>query len=193
LRPLLCQRLSRSDAVESLNLNFAGLTHSFSKDSVPVINLEAGRGVAGDAHAGVTVKHRSRVAKDPAQPNLRQVHLLHSELFAELVDQGLHVAPGQMGENITTAGLALLELSEGAILRIGERARVRVTGLRNPCAQVEAFLPGLLAAVLDRTPEGVLVRKAGIMGVVLESGPICPGDAISVESSPESFIRLRPV
>lgn len=167
--------------------------HAFSKDSVRCISLLAGQGVAGDAHCGATVKHRSRVAKDPTQPNLRQVHLLHSELFAELASKGLHVEPGQMGENITTIGLDLLGLSEGVLLRIGQEALVRVTGLRNPCAQIESFMPGLLAAVLDRTEEGELVRKAGVMGVVLESGSVRPGDPIVVVQSPLQKRPLRPV
>lgn len=167
--------------------------HAFSKDSVPSIGLLAGQGVAGDAHCGVTVKHRSRVAKDPTQPNLRQVHLMHSELFAELATKGLHVAPGQMGENITTIGLSVLGLAEGTVLRIGRHALVRVTGLRNPCPQIEAFMPGLLAAVLDRTPDGELVRKAGVMSIVLESGSVEPGDPIAIVHSPQPHTPLRPV
>jgi MOSC domain-containing protein YiiM len=167
--------------------------HAFSKDSAAAIDLVAGHGVAGDAHFGVTVKHRSRVAKDPSQPNLRQVHLLHGELLAELAGKGLHVSPGQMGENITTSGIDLLGLAEGTVLRIGKHALVRITGLRNPCAQIEAFMPGLLSAVLDRTPDGELVRKAGIMGVVLESGAVHQGDPIAIALSPEPFVALRAV
>ena len=167
--------------------------HSFSKDCAPAIELVAGRGVVGDAHFGATVKHRSRVARDATQPNLRQVHLLHSELFGELASSGFNVLPGQMGENITTEGLALLALAEGTVLRIGRQAVVRITGLRNPCAQIEAFMPGLLSAVLTRTPDGELVRKAGIMGVVLEPGLIQQGDPITIEHSPELFVPLRPV
>lgn len=173
--------------------------HTFSKDSTPAIQLIAGHGVNGDAHYGVTVKHRSRVARDPSQPNLRQVHLLHSELFTDLGGKGLHVSPGQMGENITTSGLDLLDLSEGAVLQIGSKARVQVTGLRNPCAQIETFMPGLLAAVLDWTPEGELVRKAGVMGIVLASGEVRPGDVITlvqaseVHDAPAMHRPLRPV
>ena len=167
--------------------------HSFSKDCALAIELVAGRGVVGDAHFGATVRHRSRVARDATQPNLRQVHLLHSELFGELAISGFHVLPGQMGENITTEGLALLALAEGTVLRIGRQAVVRITGLRNPCAQIEAFMPGLLSAVLARTPDGELVRKAGIMGVVLEPGLIQQGDSITIEHSPEPFVPLRPV
>ena len=167
--------------------------HAFSKDAVSSIELVEGHGVAGDAHFGTTVKHRSRVAKDPTQPNLRQVHLLHQELLDELAEAGLHVAPGQMGENITTSGLPLLCLSEGTVLRIGPRTVVRVTGLRNPCSQIESFKPGLLAAVLARTREGELVRKAGIMGVVVVSGTVAPGDSVEMVYAPAPHIPLRPV
>jgi MOSC domain-containing protein YiiM len=168
-------------------------THNFSKDRVPVIQLVAGFGVLGDAHFGDTVKHRSRVAKDPTQPNLRQVHLLHTELLAELAAKGLPVAPGQLGENMTTCGLALLSLAEGTILRIGGEATVQVTGLRNPCAQIENFKPGLLDAVLERTPEGGLVRKAGVMSIVLVSGAVAAGDPIVVVHAPTPPVALRPV
>lgn len=168
-------------------------THAFSKDSTSRIQLVAGYGVTGDAHYGVTVKHRSRVAKDPSQPNLRQVHLLHSELLAELADKGLPVLPGQMGENITTSHLDLLALSAGTVIRIGSEALVQLTGLRNPCAQIEAFMPGLLAAVLGRTVDGQLVRRAGVMGVVLTSGTVVPSDAIVVEQTPDAYVALAPV
>ncbi len=167
--------------------------HAFSKDTASAITLIAGQGVMGDAHCGVTVKHRSRVARDPGQPNLRQVHLLHSELLDELAAQGLWVRPGQMGENITTTGLDLLGLSEGTVLRIGPRALVKITGLRNPCSQIERFMPGLLAAVLDRTEQGELVRKAGVMGVVLEAGEVRAGDGIALEHVPAHGQALRPV
>lgn len=167
--------------------------HLFSKDSVPRIQLLEGLGVEGDAHCGVTVRHRSRVARDPAQANLRQVHLIHHELLDALAGKGLHVLPGQMGENITTAGLDLLSLSEGTVVRLGEHALVRITGLRNPCAQIEAFMPGLLAAVLGRTPDGELVRKTGVMGVVLASGAVAPGDGIAVEHAPQIHVPLQPV
>lgn len=167
--------------------------HLFCKDSVPWIELLQGLGVEGDAHCGVTVKHRSRVAKDPAQANLRQVHLIHLELLDELAGKGLHVLPGQMGENITTAGLDLLALPEGTVLRLGEHALVRITGLRNPCAQIETFMPGLLAAVLGHTPDGELVRKTGVMGVVLASGSVAPGDCIAITHTPQSHMPLQPV
>ena len=154
--------------------------HHFSKAPRMFIRLVAGLGVEGDAHAGVTVKHRSRVAKDPTQPNLRQVHLIHAELHAELGVAGFAVAPGAMGENITTTGVDLLGLPDGALLAIGASAVIRVTGLRNPCAQIERFQPGLLQAVLGRDDAGGLVRKSGVMAVVVAGGEVWPGDAIVV-------------
>jgi MOSC domain-containing protein YiiM len=155
--------------------------HGFSKQLATSINLLAGLGVEGDAHCGVTVKHRSRVAKDPTQPNLRQLHLIHEELFEELRAQGFEVHPGQIGENITTRGIDLLELPTGAELHIGQFAAVRITGLRNPCEQLNQFQKGLTAAVLGRTPEGKLVRKAGVMGIVIVGGTVKPGDQIAIK------------
>lgn len=156
-------------------------SHTFSKPSRPSILLVEGLGVEGDAHLGETVKHRSRVKADPTQPNLRQVHLIHAELHDELRHRGFDVKPGDMGENVTTRGLDLLGLPTGALLRFGDEAVVRVTGLRNPCAQLDNFRPGLMQAVLDRDAEGNLARKAGIMGVVVNGGHVKPGDAIVVE------------
>lgn len=156
-------------------------THTFSKPARPSILLVGGLGVEGDAHLGETVKHRSRVKADPTQPNLRQVHLIHAELHDELRAKGFDVKPGDMGENVTTRGIDLLSLPTGALLRFGEDAVVRVTGLRNPCAQLDNFQDGLMQAVLDRDAEGNLVRKAGIMGVVVRGGYIRPGDSIAVE------------
>lgn len=156
-------------------------SHTFSKLVVDAIELLAGQGVAGDAHCGPTVKHRSRVAIDPSQPNLRQVHLIHAELFDELRTAGFTVGAGQLGENITTSGVALLALPTGTRLRLGATAVVELTGLRNPCAQIDAFQPGLLMAVLGRAAEGRLIRKAGVMGIVLRGGVVQPGDSIQVE------------
>ncbi|WP_326551887.1 MOSC domain-containing protein [Micromonospora sp. NBC_01813] len=155
--------------------------HRFSKPVVDEITLLAGLGVAGDAHCGVTVQHRSRVAADPTQPNLRQVHLIHSELHHELRVQGFAVEPGQLGENVTTSGLDLLALPRGTQLRIGPHAVVEVTGLRNPCQQINTFRPGMLKAVVDTDEAGNLVRKAGIMSIVLVGGPVRSGDPITVE------------
>jgi hypothetical protein len=167
--------------------------HTFSKPAKDRIRLLAGRGVDGDAHLGRTVQHRSRVARDPSQPNLRQVHLIHGELLDELRAHGFDVAPGVMGENVTTRGVDLLGLPNGARLRLGEEAVVEVTGLRNPCVQLDRFQPGLMAAVLDRDDRGNLVRKAGVMAVVLTSGEVRPGDVISVELPPPPHSRLERV
>lgn len=158
--------------------------HAFSKPLVPAIRLLAGLGVEGDAHCGVTVKHRSRVAQDPTQPNLRQLHLIHAELFEELADAGFRVAPGAMGENVTTRGIDLLGLPRGARLHLGATAVAEVTGLRNPCRQLDAFQPGLMAATLGRDAAGGLVRKAGVMAVVLAGGEVAPGDPVAVELPP---------
>jgi hypothetical protein len=168
-------------------------THSFGKPNAAVIRLLAGLGVEGDAHAGRTVQHRSRVAVDPTQPNLRQVHLIHAELFDELGRKGFAVTPGEMGENVTTRGIGLLDLPAGTRLHLGPEAVVAVTGLRNPCAQLDRFRPGLMKAVLDRDAHGGLVRKAGIMGVVVAGGEVRAGDAIQVELPPEPHHPLERV
>jgi MOSC domain-containing protein YiiM len=167
--------------------------HSFSKRNEDSIRLLAGLGVEGDAHLGSTVKHRSRVARDPSQPNLRQVHLIHAELFDELRAAGFEVSPGDMGENVTTRGIDLLGLSTGTRLRLGQEAILEVTGLRNPCVQLDRFRPGLMAAVLARDAAGNLVRKAGIMTIVLAGGEVRPGDPIRVEASPSPHRPLEPV
>ncbi len=176
--------------VESVSL---ARQHTFSKDEAPLIRLLAGLGVAGDAHLGRTVQHRSRVARDPTQPNLRQVHLIHGELHDELRAQGFDVSPGVMGENVTTRGVELLALPRGSRLRLGAEAVVEVTGLRNPCVQLDHFRQGLMAAVLDRDDEGNLVRKAGVMAVVVTGGGVRPGDPIAVELPPPPHIRLQRV
>jgi len=155
--------------------------HRFSKPVTAQISLVAGLGVAGDSHAGVTVQHRSRVRADPTQPNLRQVHLIHVELFDDLAAVGYPVGPGDLGENITTSGVDLLGLPRGAVLRIGDEAVVEVTGLRNPCQQINDFRAGLLREVLSTDRDGRVVRKAGIMGVVVRGGPVTAGDAIRVD------------
>ena len=155
-------------------------SHSFSKPAAGAITLLAGLGVEGDAHCGVTVQHRSRVALDPTQPNLRQVHLLHSELFDELAGKGFTLRPGSVGENVTTTGIALLALPVGTELWLGASAAVRLTGLRNPCVQLDRFQSGLMAAVLGRSAQGALVRKAGVMAIVLHGGPVRAGDTIRV-------------
>jgi MOSC domain-containing protein YiiM len=168
-------------------------THSFSKASALSIRLIAGLGVEGDAHAGATVKHRSRVARDPMQPNLRQVHLIHAELHDALNAAGFHIEPGDMGENITTRGIDLLGLPAGTCLHIGKSAVVEITGLRNPCVQLDHFQPGLMRATLDRDEAGNLIRKAGVMGIVLAGGDIQAGDSVRA-ALPEGARRaLQPV
>ncbi|NAZ75394.1 MOSC domain-containing protein [Kineococcus sp. T13] len=167
--------------------------HRFSKDVTDVVTLLAGLGVEGDAHAGSTVQHRSRVAADPTQPNLRQVHLIHGELHEELRRQGFEVGPGQLGENITTEGLDLLGLPRGTRLHLGEHAVLEVTGLRNPCAQINAFQPGLLKALTPRDAEGGVVRKAGVMSIVVRSGPVRAGDRIGVEVPAQPWEALQRV
>ena len=158
-----------------------GRSHNFSKPTQMWIRLVAGLGVDGDAHQGETVKHRSRVARDPTQPNLRQVHLIHQELFDELRPRGFDIAPSELGENITTSGVDLLGLPVGARLRLGAEAIVEITGLRNPCVQIDRFRPGLMAALLGRAADGGLIRKSGVMAVVIVGGDVRPGDAIAVE------------
>lgn len=154
--------------------------HRFSKQTTNAIKIVAGLGVEGDAHQGRLVQHRSRVRVDPNQPNLRQVHLIHAELFDELDSKGFHVSPAELGENITTRGIDLLALPRGALLKIGDEAVLEVTGLRNPCQQIEQFQPGLLAAVLERRADGRLTRKTGIMTIVRAGGTVRPGDPIEV-------------
>jgi MOSC domain-containing protein YiiM len=155
--------------------------YSFTKPNRESVTLLAGLGVDGDVHAGVTVKHRSRVARDPTQPNLRQVHLIHEELFAEVAEAGFRVRPGELGENITTRGVDLLGLPVGTLLRLGGEAVVELTGLRNPCGQIDGFQDGLLKQVVGRDEAGNVVRKAGVMSVVLTGGVVRPGDSVEVE------------
>jgi hypothetical protein len=168
-------------------------SHSFSKFAEDAVTLVPGLGVQGDAHSGVTVQHRSRVARDASQPNLRQVHLLHAELFDELMEAGFAVWPGELGENITTRGIDLLGLATGTRLHLGESAVIELTGLRNPCSQLDRFRRGLMAAVLDRDAAGRLVRTAGVMAVVLAAGQVLAGDPIRIER-PDGIARpLEPV
>src|SRR3954452_20612208 len=168
-------------------------THTMEKPAATSIRLLTGLGVAGDAHMGETVKHRSRVARDPSQPNLRQVHLIHAELHDELAASGFDVPAGRMGENITTRGIDLLGLATGTTLHIGGHAVVEVSGLRNPCAQLDGIQPGLMAATIDRDAEGNLIRKAGVMAIVLVDGDVSPGDEIRVELPNKLHVPLTPV
>lgn len=167
--------------------------HHFSKRAALSIRLIAGEGVEGDAHRGVTVQHRSRVAADPTQPNLRQIHLIQGELFEDLTARGFAVQPGDLGENVTTRGIDLLALPTGARLAIGPTVVIELTGLRNPCGQIEAFQKGLLAAVLDRAPDGALIRKAGVMGIIVTGGDISAGDTLTVTLPAEPHQPLERV
>ena len=164
--------------------------HTFTKINQDRIQLVAGLGVEGDSHMGKTVKHRSRVAIDPTQPNLRQVHLIQAETHDELQASGFIVTPGEMGENITTRGIDLLGLPTGTRLYLGNTAVVELTGLRNPCAQLDRFQAGLMSALLDRDEQGKLIRKGGVMGIVITGGEVKPGDSVQVKLPPEPHIPL---
>ena len=153
----------------------------------------AGLGVEGDAHCGETVKHRSRVKADPTQPNLRQVHLIHSELLTELQAKGFYVEAGSLGENILTQGVDLLSLPKDTLLHLGDDVVLQVTGLRNPCAQLDHYQKGLTQAVLDKDEEGNLVRKAGIMAIVVKGGELLIADAIKVELPEKPYQKLERV
>jgi hypothetical protein len=167
--------------------------HRFSKPVVGEIRLLPGLGVEADTHAGVTVQHRSRVRRDPSAPNLRQVHLIHGELHDELAARGFRVGPGVMGENLTTRGVELLALPTGTRLRIGAGAVVEITGLRNPCVQLDAYQAGLMRAVLDRAADGSLIRKAGVMGIVVTGGVVRPGDRVVADLPASPHQALQPV
>ena len=167
--------------------------HGLGKNVVPEILLIEGQGVAGDAHSGVTVKHRSRVAKDPSQPNLRQVHLIHAELLDELAERGFDVKPGELGENVLTCGIDLLGLPEGSEVHFPSGACVRITGLRNPCGQINGHSAGLMDALLSRAADGSLIRKGGVMGIVLRSGVVKASDRVTYVTFEGQHGPLRPV
>ena len=168
-------------------------THTFTKPNVEAITLLAELGVQGDAHCGKKVRHRSRLDIRPLPANLRQVHMIHFELFEELETKGFVITPGLIGENITTCGIDLLGLPQGTKLRFGDSAVVKITGLRNPCRQLDDLMPGLLRAILDRDTKGNLIRKAGVMGIVVEGGVVVPGDEIAVEIPGKPHRKLGPV
>lgn len=167
--------------------------HRFSKAPYESITLLAGLGVEGDAHAGRLVQHLSRMAKDPDVANLRQVHLIQAELFEELEGKGFHVEPGQLGENITTRGIDLLGLSRGTRLGLGPEALIEITGLRNPCKQIDGLAKGLMAATLDKAEDRSLIRKCGVMAVVVSGGEVRVGDPIRLISMPKDFEALEVV
>ncbi|PPF53094.1 MOSC domain-containing protein [Clavibacter michiganensis] len=167
--------------------------HRFSKPVRPSITLLAGLGVEGDAHLGTTVQHLSRKRRDPDAPNLRQVHLVHAELHAELAEQGFDIGPGDLGENVTTSGVPLLDLPTGTRLHLGDAAVVEITGLRNPCSQIDGLAKGAMKAVLGRDADGNVVRKSGVMGVVITGGEVSPDDAVRVELPAGAHEALQPV
>lgn len=167
--------------------------HRFSKQPMRSITLIAGIGVTGDAHAGTTVQHLSRVRRDPTTPNLRQVHLIHSELFGQVAERGHDVEPGQLGENVTTEGIDILALPRGALLTLGETAVIEITGLRNPCTQINGLSPGLMKELVHVDDAGRTVRLAGVMSVVLHGGVVRAGDRIHVELPVGAQEPLGPV
>lgn len=167
--------------------------HQFSKEPVEQVTLVAGLGVDGDCHAGARVQHRSRVRRDPDQPNLRQVHLMAAELLDELAAEGHDVGPGRLGENVTTRGVDLLGLATGTVLRLGPDALVAVTGLRNPCVQIDRFSPGLTGRLVSRGADGTVVRRAGVMGVVVRDGTVRAGDSVDLAPPPGPPVPLQPV
>lgn len=168
-------------------------THTLIKKNENQITLLKGLGVEGDAHQGFTVKHRSRVIKDPTTPNIRQVHLMPVELFEELAQKGINVNSGEMGENITTSGIDLINLPLHTILKIGPETKIQITGLRNPCSQLNKINDQLLKAVLQKDEDGTIIRKAGIMSVVLKGGKINVGDTIEIEFPEKPHKNLEPV
>jgi MOSC domain-containing protein YiiM len=168
-------------------------THQLAKRPATEICLLPGLGVAGDAHAGRTTQHQSQIRKDPTKPNLRQVHLIHAELFDELAAHGFHVSASELGENITTSGIDLLGLPRGTRLLLGSDAVVEVTVLRTPCRQLEAFMPGLPQALLGKDADGELLQKPGVMAIVLTGGAVRTNDVIRVQPPTEPHVKLRPV
>ncbi len=164
--------------------------HSFSKPNLAAVRLIAGIGVEGDAHSGELVKHRYLVKRDPTQPNLNQIHLINQELFDAVAERGYTVTPGQLGENITTLGVDLISLPTATVLRIGAEATVELTGLRNPCPQIDGFQDGLLSHLIYRK-DGKTVRNCGVMGIVLTGGEVLPGDSITIDLPPVPHRPLR--
>jgi MOSC domain-containing protein YiiM len=154
--------------------------HRFSKIVRQSVRLIEGYGVEGDAHAGRFVQHRYEAKKAPLRPNRRQVHLIQSELFEEMRGLGFVIAPGDLGENITTAGIDLLALPLGAKLHLGESAVVELTGLRTPCGLIDKFKKGLKRSMIVRMPSAVTFR-AGVLAIVTSSGDLKPGDLVRAE------------
>ncbi len=173
---------------------FRSAVHSFGKQPVGSVRLVEGLGVEGDAHAGATVQHRSRVARTPELANLRQVHLIETELLEDLATAHHMVRPGELGENITTTGIDLLSLPVGTLLTFGEEAQIRLTGLRNPCWQIDRFQAGLMKQVTVRDRDGGIIGfRGGAMAVVTRSGMVGPGDVITVVLPPGPYVALARV
>ena len=188
------QHLSNHSGIKATVVSVsASGKHNFSKQPMSEISLIKEIGIEGDAHAGKKIQHRSRAAKDPDQPNLRQIHLIQEELFSDLKMAGFDIGPGDIGENITTKGIDLLNLPKGTILKIGSSALIEITGLRNPCIQTDSFREGLMSALVEKEPNGYIRRKAGVMGIVLEGGSIKPGDLIRIDLPAEPRNKLEPV
>jgi len=165
-------------------------THTFSKTNRSNIQLIEGFGVEGDAHAGKTVKHRYLAAKEPSRPNILQIHLIQAELFDKLEKKGFSVKPGELGENITTRKIDLLSLPTGTILTVGKEAKIKLTALRSPCKQIDDFQEGLVKEVLHKNKKGEIVMEIGVMGIVVASGEVLPGDTIQIDLPPEPFQKL---
>ena len=143
----------------------------------------------GDAHAGPFVRHRHLARRHPKMPNLRQVHLIPSELFQALRADGYELRPGDLGENILTAGLDLEALPLGTILKLGAEAAIELTGLRTPCVLIDRFKPGLKRRMLVEE-YGRPRFRCGVMAVVRSSGRISTGDAIAVRLPSEPLKSL---
>lgn len=168
-------------------------SHDFTKATVEEVVLVAGVGIEGDAHAGATVQHVSRKKKDADRPNLRQVHLVSAELHEELVADGFDLDHGGFGENLVTRGIALGDLPVGTTLALGDDAIIVLTGLRDPCAQIDRHREGLRAAVAFDPGEGPKLFRDGAMAMVVRGGVVRTGDPIGVALPPEPHHPMRKV
>ena len=176
--------------------------HTFSKSERYSVTLLQGLGIEGDAHCGSTVQHLSDRKKNSTRSNLRQLHLIQSELIEELNATGFDVRPGDLGENITTGQIDLPALPQGTLLRIGDTAVVEITGLRTPCFKIERFRKGLRSAVTEHRHGGPATLKGALMAIVVAGGVVNRDDRIGViippavriaRSSPFSPQSLSPL